>query len=228
MNDKTTAAVILAAGSGSRMGADVTKQRLTICGKSILRLSLEAFCASSQITSVTVVTRHDEIEFATREARGLDKVKAIVVGGKTRAESAKIGFESIGSPCDFVAIHDAARCLITTDMIDKVISDAKRYGASSAATRVYDTVKIIDASGFISATPNRDFVMLASTPQIFKWELYEKALENSYDDTVTDDNMLLERSGVSVFCTDVGEKNIKITHPCDVDYAEYVLRGRMK
>ena len=230
MTKYTVAAVILAAGSGSRMNISTTKQQLLIAGKTVLRRSLEAFQSCSGITSITVVVREGEQDFAMQQAFGLDKVRSIVIGGKTRAESARIGFGAIPEDSDYVAIHDAARCLITPEAISSVVNDAVKHGAASASMRAIDTVKLVDNEGFVLDTPDRDRVMLATTPQIFKTDIYSTALNltDSTDSAITDDNMLVERAGYKVFCTDTGKNNMKITHSDDVEYAEFILRSREK
>ena len=221
------AAVILAAGVGSRMGLDTTKQQLLIGDMTVLRRTLLAFEACPDINSIVVVTRDEEIEFVKKEALGITKLYKITIGGKTRAESAYNGFRAIPNGAEYVAIHDAARCLITPEAISRVARDAEKYGAASAAARVTDTVKIVDADGFVSSTPDRNRVLLASTPQIFSTLLYNKATDgvDLSDGSITDDNMLLERVGVRVFCTDVGRGNIKITERADIEYAEFLLKG---
>ena len=228
MNKYNVSAIILAAGSGTRMNAETTKQQLLVAGKTVLRRSLEAFEACGDITSIVVVTRDGEEKFAKEQSWGISKVCNIVIGGKTRAESAKIGFEAIATNTDLVAIHDAARCLITPDGISSVISDAITHGAATASMRVTDTVKLVDGRGFVSGTPDRNFVMLATTPQVFKVDLYKTALAaaNVSDSAITDDNMLVERAGYKVFCTDTGKENIKITQAGDLEYAEFILRRR--
>ena len=230
MTKYNVAAVILAAGSGSRMNISTTKQQLLIAGKTVLRRSLEAFQSCSGITSITVVVREGEQDFAMQQAFGLDKVRSIVIGGKTRAESARIGFGAIPEDSDYVAIHDAARCLITPEAISSVVNDAVKHGAASASMRAIDTVKLVDNEGFVLDTPDRDRVMLATTPQIFKTDIYSTALNltDSTDSAITDDNMLVERAGYKVFCTDTGKNNMKITHSDDVEYAEFILRSREK
>ena len=230
MTDHNVAAVILAAGSGTRMNINTTKQQLLIADKTVLRRSLEAFEACSDITSITLVIKDTEEDFAKAESEGIAKLYRIVTGGKTRAESARLGFYAIPESADFVAIHDAARCLVTPIDISKVISDAITHGAATAATGASDTVKIVSPDGFVTDTPDRSRVMLAATPQIFKTDIYKSALAASDADdvTVTDDNMLVERAGFKVFCTDTGKENLKITHAGDVEYAELILRRREK
>ena len=221
-------AIILAAGLGTRVGTDKTKQQIEIAGVSVLRRSLLAFNACGDVDSIVIVTRDDEIEFARSSAKGLNKPYTVVVGGATRAHSAACGFSAIPEGTRFVAIHDAARCLIDADMISKVIADARVYGAATAVSRVYDTVKYIDDEGFISGTLDRNSIFMATTPQAFSVDIYRSALEFSdlNDPTITDDNSLVERIGEKIYLTDLGRENIKITTKDDVDYAEYLIRRR--
>ena len=230
MTHHNVAAVILAAGSGTRMNINTTKQQLFIADKTVLRRSLEAFDSCPDIKSITLVIKDGEEVFAKEQSEGITKLYRIVTGGKTRAESARLGFYAIPESADFVAIHDAARCLVTPTDISKVISDAITHGAATAATGASDTVKIVSPDGFVTDTPDRSRVMLAATPQIFKTDIYKSALAASDADdvTVTDDNMLVERAGFKVYCTDTGKENIKITHTGDVEYAELILRRREK
>ena len=228
MNQVRVCAILLAAGSGSRMNLDVTKQKLEIKGKSILFRSLEAFENCADITDIVLVVREDEKDFASAEAKNISKLRYVVCGGARRTESARNGFLSVDFSCDYVAIHDAARCLITPDMITKVVRDAVSHGAASASSVVVDTVKRVNSEGFSVCTENRDALRLASTPQIFRSDLYAKALSevDLSDISITDDNMLMEKIGVSVFMTDVGKENIKITHAADLALAECLLESR--
>ena len=225
MNRNRVCAILLAAGSGSRMNVDVTKQKLILKGKSILLRSLEAFESCEDITDIILVVRRDELSFAASEAKGISKLRKIVEGGSSRVISAKNGFSAIDFPVEYVAVHDAARCLIRPDMITKVVEDAFLYGAASASSLVVDTVKRISFDGFSVSTENREELRLAGTPQIFRYDIYRKAIsEADIDDlSVTDDNMLVERIGVRVYMTDIGKGNIKITHAEDLDLAGYLL-----
>ena len=226
MNNTRVCAILLAAGSGSRMNIGVAKQRLSLKGKSILSRSLEAFQNCESITDMILVIKREDTEFATAETEGrFSKLSKIVIGGNTRTESAKCGFYAIDFPCDYVSVHDVARCLVTPDMITKVVNDAILYGAATASSRVVDTVKKVDTNGFSVSTENREILRLASTPQIFKYEFYEKAMSDAdtSDLSITDDNMLMERMGIPVYMTDVGATNIKITYSDDILFAEYLL-----
>ena len=223
-----TCAIILTAGCGSRMQLSVTKQQITIAGKSVLHRTLLAFEKCNDIDYIVVVIRPEEMDFVNGVvAEGFAKVANIVIGGSVRAESAFYGFSAIPDDTDYVAIHDGARCLITPDMISKIVSDAKKYGAATAATYLTDTVKKIDENGFAVKTYDRRFTVTVQTPQIFRKDIYEKAIKNRNfsDSNITDDNMLVEGIGEKIYCTDVGKNNIKITYASDIKYAEYILSG---
>ena len=221
------AAILLAAGVGSRMGGEVTKQRMNILGRSVLAHTLLAFEGCPDVDDIVVVARREELNFARAECAAMTKVRAVVVGGECRAESARLGFAAVPEGTAAVAIHDAARALITPENISEVVKVALRTGAASAVSVVTDTVKQVDADGIIVATLDRSQLRRAETPQVFKTELYAKAIaEVGADPTVTDDNMLMERIGVKVSAVDVGRENIKITTPEDLGYAEFLLGRR--
>ena len=225
MSQSRVCAVLLAGGSSTRMNLGTTKQKLNLKGKSILAHALRAFEACPDITDIVLVIRNDETDFAKKESEGISKLRKMVIGGVSRAESAKNGFLAIDFPTDYVAIHDVARCLIRPKMITKVVEDARSYGAASASATVVDTVKRINSQGFAVSTEAREGLRLATTPQIFSYDLYFKAISqvDLADTSITDDNMLMEKIGVSVYMTDVGKSNIKITHAEDLLMAEYIL-----
>lgn len=223
-------AVILAAGCGSRMENKITKQRILIGGESILKRCVRTFVNCPKINSVVVVCREDEMEWAKDELGCFSSnIHAIISGGKSRAESAKLGFLAISGKSELVVIHDAARCLVTEEIIADVIDAAKKYGAATASTSVTDTQKFADTEGFIIHTVPRDRMFSVQTPQVFSVEKYAQALDDILlDDSLTDDNMLMERIGERVFLVDTGRQNIKITRPEDIEYAEYIIDRREK
>lgn len=226
MKKNYVTAIILAAGCGSRMGMDKTKQSIKLFGKSVLWHTVNAFSLCTEVDAIVVVCREDECTWAKSELSGFDKLAVITPGGDTRAESARMGFVAIPEATDYVAIHDAARCLITPKDIENVINSAYISGAATAATAVTDTLKATD-SGVITSTLSRVGVYSAQTPQVFAREIYRNALDASAcDPSVTDDNMLVERLGVNISVVDTGKRNIKITTREDLDYAEYIISGR--
>lgn len=222
-------AIILAAGSGTRMRCEKTKQQIEIAGKSILERTLGIFEECDLVNDIIIVARDTEIDFVKSVSKNISKLYKIVLGGSCRAESAKNGFLEISNESEFVAIHDGARCFTTVETLDKVIRDAFTFGAATASSNVYDTVKEIDENGFIKFTHNRNSLRLVQTPQVFSAELYKRALNLSdiFDATITDDNMLLERLGVPVFCSDTDPDNIKITTEKDLSYARFLLESEL-
>ena len=153
--DNFTSALILAAGLGSRMKSSLTKQRMTVSGKSVLLRAALAFENAETVDEIIVVSRKEELDFVNRELSGITKFKRAVVGGATRFESAALGFAAISEESRFVAIHDAARCLVTPRLVDEVSLAAYRFGAASAVGLVNDTVKQIDGDDMITKTVKR-------------------------------------------------------------------------
>lgn len=227
MKKPIVTAIILAAGSGTRMGSDKTKQRIDLCGKSILYRSVEAFNDCPEIAHILVVSRADELDWAREEIGCFDKIFAIITGGKTRAESVKCGFNAIPSDSEFVAIHDGARCMIKPCQISAVLEKAFSFGAATACSSVTDTVKCVDDSRMISSTIPREGLYLATTPQVFEKNAFSDAMMKiKPSDQITDDNMIIEQTGGRVYPVDIGKENIKITTAEDLSYAEFILRRR--
>lgn len=227
-NIPNTAAIILAAGSGRRMGSDKTKQTLTIAGKTVLRHCLEAFESSSRVNSIVVVYKDGELDFVNKECHFLTKPFTLVKGGKCRAESASLGFYAASENADYVMIHDAARCLITPGEINSVLDAAIKHGAATASRAVTDTVKRCDAEGRITDTLPRSEIRTVQTPQAFSKEVYREALKAAalLDEAVTDDNMLVEAIGVKPYCVQTLSTNIKITAGDDLPLAEMIIKMR--
>ncbi len=229
LNSKHVSAIILAAGTGTRMKSKVTKQQMKILGESVLVRSVRAFQECDLIDSIVVVAKEDEISVVSETlASDFSKLYSIVPGGNFRAESAKRGFMAIPNDADYVAIHDAARCLVTPDIIKKVVVSALEYGAATASCAITDTVKRVNLSVITETVPRSELVAV-QTPQIFKKELYEKALDLYSESTLndlTDDNMLLERLGAEIYCVDTGKENMKITTQYDIELAEFILERR--
>jgi len=223
-----TSAVIVAAGSSTRMGKGVSKQLLKLAGVPVLARTLRAFQQSGYIDEIVVVSRPEDMreisELLTKY--GITKPVRLVAGGATRADSVKRGFAAISKKAKYVAIHDGARCLITPAMIKKVLRAAYLHRAATAACTVTDTVKIATKRGFIERTEDRERVWLAQTPQVFHTNLYRAALANVKDNTLTDDNQLIEAIGYPVKLVDCGAENLKITRPEDLPRAEAILAAR--
>lgn len=240
-----TAAVVLAAGSGKRMGTDTAKQFLLLCGKPVLYWTLKAFEESGADEVVLVVSDEEAERFCRSsilERYGIKKVRSICFGGAQRYDSVWRGLQCIKGwgerQADLVAIHDGARCLVTPLIIDRAFADAKSYGAAAAAMPVKDTIKIAGADGFAVETPDRRTLFLMQTPQTFSFPLIYDAYEafarakkmeengGKYA-AVTDDAEVLEwMAGRKSFLTGGSYENIKITTPEDLIIAEAILKSR--
>ena len=225
-----TAAIILAGGSGTRMKSATTKQMLLLLGKPVIVRTLEAFEACPRIDEIVVAVRPEERIAITLlcEKYGITKCHALVIGGGTRQESAMRGLTALSDDVQYIAIHDAARPLITPAQIGRVVTFAYAYHAATAVTSVVDTVKTVNNRGFIDKTVPRDTVRLAATPQVFHRRYYEAAVRYAQDKgiSVTDDNSLMELIGQRVRAVDTGRENIKITEAGDIPLAEAILKRR--
>lgn len=223
-------AVILAGGRGERMGGEVPKQFLEVGGIPVVVRTLQAFEACSAVEGIVIVTRPAEKEIYREYCRryALTKVRRVTVGGETRRESAMCGLRAIDPNAPYIAIHDAARCFVTPEIIENVLRDAVLYGAAAAATPVKDTIKITDLGGFVTQTTERARTWAAATPQIFKTDLYRAAAYTAEEKGLdaTDDCMLAEACGFRVKLCDCGEKNIKLTTPADLKLAELIAEER--
>ena len=229
-----TVAIVLAAGSGSRMNADVKKQFLELAGKPILYYSLNAF-QNSFIDEIILVTSKEDIEFCKNEIvkkYDFNKVRCIVEGGRERYHSVMHGLKMIQS-CDYVYVHDAARPLVDEEMLERLKAGVEEFGSAVAAVETKDTIKIVDNENYVISTPSRNTVWIIQTPQVFRFttitEAYERLrmrLQNisAEDIHITDDAMVVENfTNSKVKLIEGSYKNIKITTPEDIVVAERFL-----
>ena len=228
---RPTSAIIVAAGSSTRMGNGISKQLLSLDNIPVVARTIAAFDNCEYISEIIVVAKKEEFPYYKEFAKTykFKKLTKLVSGGATRQESVKNGFSAIDSKSRFVAIHDGARCLITPDQIRDVCRVAYKVGAATAATRSVDSVKLSNGKNlYIDSTADRDRVWLAQTPQVFKTEIYQQALVQAEIDNLsaTDDNALVENLGCKVRLVECGKENIKITNQSDVHLALAILRTR--
>ncbi len=225
-------AVILAAGSGTRFGSGAAKQFIKLRGVPTLVWSALAFEKSPLIDEMVVVARPGDEDLCRRLLRdaGIVKVTRVVAGGETRQQSALRGLEAANPKTDYIALHDAARCLVTPDMIEAVFEAAFVTGAAAAASPVTDTLKRTDLTGTVKETVDRKDMWAAATPQVFRADLYRAASYLAEKDGFvgTDDCALAERVGYPPKMVDCGRTNIKITYPEDAVMAEALLAERME
>jgi 2-C-methyl-D-erythritol 4-phosphate cytidylyltransferase len=220
-------AIIVAAGSGTRFGAEMPKQFIEILGKPLLIHTLERFESCSGIDEIILVLPVEKTaDFRqTVDKYNLKKISQIISGGETRAESVFNGLNAIDSQkAKIVAVHDAARPLVSVEEITNTIEKAEETGAACLVATITDTIKEV-ANGKIVETIDRSKLRRALTPQCFSYEVLRRAFaENKIDATVTDECYLVERMGCEIATVEGSGQNIKITTPEDFIFAENLLK----
>lgn len=219
-------AIIVAAGSGSRIGSDKPKQFLEIHGKPVIIHTLERFEACDAVNEIVLVLPADQVVgFAeTANQFSIKKLSKIVSGGSTRAESAYNGFKAVNDTAQIVAVHDGARPLVTAIEISRTIMAAEKTGAACLVAPVTDTIKEV-ADERIIGTVDRSRLRRALTPQAFRIDILKEAFENAdLSESITDECYLIEKLGLQITCIKGSPLNIKVTHPEDLILAELFLR----
>lgn len=223
-------AIIVAAGSSTRMASDIPKQFMDLDGMDVVARVIAAYQNSEYIKEIIVVAREGDkpIYENYKATYSFTKLKKVVLGGATRQDSVLCGVEAVHPDCRYVAIADGARPLTTTEMVDKVCRMAFDFDAACAVSKTYDTIKIADKAGFITGTQDREVCCFAQTPQVFSLPLYRAAAYYAKDNNfvATDDCSLVENINRKVKLVDVGRDNIKITRPEDIDAAVMIIRKR--
>ena len=216
-------AVIVAAGSASRMGG-IDKVMAPIGGEPMIVRTVRTFQQCDAIREIVIVTRQDLIVPIMDLCHDFDKVKAVVVGGDDRAASVNMGLNTLSEKCKLVAVQDGARPFAEWQLIDRVVRAANTYGAAAPAIAVKDTIKVVQG-GIVSNTPDRNTLKAVQTPQVFDFDLLRGALKKARMDgiAITDDCSAVEHMGMSVKIVDGDERNIKITTPMDLKIAELIL-----
>ena len=216
-------AVIVAAGSASRMGG-IDKVMAQLGGQPMILRTVRAFQNSPVIREIVVVTREDLIMPITGILSGCDKVRAVVAGGASRQESVHLGLNALSDKVKVAAIQDGARPLITEEVIDRAVRAGDYYGAAAPAIPVKDTIKVV-RGGIVSSTPDRKSLQAVQTPQVFDFDLIRGALKKAAETgaEVTDDCSAVELMGMTVKLVEGDERNIKVTTPLDLAIAELLL-----
>ena len=226
-----TSVLILAAGSSSRFsgGDGEKKQFLPVGGVPAIVRSAATFDECEDVCEIIAVTAEEDVDECRALLEGkIKKLSHVTAGADTRLGSAEAGLRLVDPKAKYIAVHDACRCLVTPEMIKKVLAEAKRSGAAVAASRATDTVKLSDGGRTVADTVDRDRVWLAATPQIFLADLYRASIYTAVKEgaSVTDAAMMAERVGFKVKLVDCGRENIKITYPVDAAVAEAILADR--
>ena len=218
-------AIIVAGGTGQRMGTALPKQFLAIEGKSILLHTLDQFVSAFSDINFVIVLPADYIHEGQNliAASGLSQSFQFVAGGDTRFQSVKNGLAQ-ADPASIVFVHDAVRCLLTPDLIQRCYQQAVEKGSAIPAVSSTDTIRITE--GTKHHVVDRANVMMIQTPQTFNAAILKKAFEQAYQPSFTDEANVLEASGKEVYLIEGEHENIKITRPLDLAIAEYILAKR--
>lgn len=220
---KLCGAVIVAAGSASRMGG-IDKVMAPLGGEPMIARTVRAFQNCDAIAKIVIVTRQDLILPITQLTRDMDKVVAVVCGGSSRQESVQLGLNALPEEIQLAAIHDGARPLVGWQLIDRVVRAANTYNAAAPAIPVKDTIKVVKGR-VVDHTPDRAALFAVQTPQVFDFDLLRGALKKAELDgaAVTDDCSAVERMGMAVKIVDGEERNLKVTTPLDLKIAQLLL-----
>ncbi len=221
-------AIILAAGSGKRFDPATPKQFLELKGKSVIIRTLEKFQASGSVDAMVVVVGGGDVEVLRDLAvdAGISKLLAVVAGGDTRAASMRNGFAAVDPASTIVCVHDGVRPFVTVDEIDRTIDAAVHFAAACLVAPVTDTIKTVEYNK-ITGTIDRSTLRRALTPQAFRYGILEKALAGAdLSESVTDECLLVENTGVMITTVEGSTRNMKITHREDIALAEaYLAEG---
>ena len=220
---KYCGAVIVAAGSASRMGG-IDKVMAPLNGEPMIVHTVRAFQNCDAIREIIIVTREDLLVPIMSLCHDFSKVQAVVAGGDSRQASVARGIGALSKKVKLVAVQDGARPLITCQVIDRTVRAAHTYGAAAPAVPVKDTVKVV-TGGVVNQTPDRSALKAVQTPQVFDVDLLKGALKHAEKDgaAVTDDCSAVERLGMSVRIVEGDERNIKVTTPMDLKIAMLLL-----
>lgn len=221
-------AIILAAGKGRRMGANINKQFLKLNDKPILFYTLKVFSQHENIDEIILVAAENEVEYCKKEVidkYNIKKISKIATGGKERQDSVLNGLKEI-KKCDIVLIHDGARPFVSPKVISEGIEYSRQYGACACGVKPIDTIKVRNDQGFSSNTLKRDELFAVQTPQCFKYDIIRNCHEEIHKQgiLVTDDTMVVEMFNNKVYLYEGDYSNIKITTAQDLSVGEEILK----
>jgi 2-C-methyl-D-erythritol 4-phosphate cytidylyltransferase len=223
-------AIIPAAGMGIRMGGPTPKQFLSIEGIPVMIHTLRKFAAADSVNEIFLALRREDMDRARRdlEPERIAKPVRLVAGGATRQETVARALAEVQPAAEIVVVHDAVRPFIELEMIGRVISEARKGGAAICGIPSVDTVKQVERQTVLGTIP-RERIVLAQTPQAFRYSILKEAFQRAADDGFngTDESSLVERLGITVTVLMGSDRNIKITKPSDLPLARlYIAQER--
>jgi 2-C-methyl-D-erythritol 4-phosphate cytidylyltransferase len=226
------AAIVPAAGTGTRMGTPSKKQFLALGGKPILALTLQALEACVEIDSILLVVPEEELEYCENRIvrdSGFTKVDSVLPGGKERQDSVYKGLQAVRPDADVIVIHDGVRPFLTGAMVRQTVASATNGISAITGVPVLDTTKSVNETGQVVKTLIRDTLWSIQTPQAFPYRTLADAYEAAYREGYygTDDASLVERLGHPVRVVMGSRDNLKITSPEDMILGEAILKHRI-
>lgn len=228
--EKRYAAIVLAAGKGSRMNSEIPKQFLELEGKPVIYYALKVF-QESFVDEIILVVGAGQTEYCRKEITekyNLTKVKHIIPGGQERFDSVFRGIQATGA-CDYVYIHDGARPFIDQALLLRAKNCVEVSGACAAGMPVKDTIKVVDGNNIVTSTPNRSCLWQIQTPQVFSFPVIRQAYEQMFASGdysgITDDAMVVERFlSLPVRLYEGSYRNLKVTTPEDLLIAKMLVK----
>jgi 2-C-methyl-D-erythritol 4-phosphate cytidylyltransferase len=223
-------AIVLAAGRSTRMGGGPNKQFINLLGQPLLCYSLAAFQQCAVIDTIVLVRRPDYAQQTEQIVRefGFKKVSAFADGGVERQDSVSNGLKACESRTEIVAVHDGARPLVTTGLIESTVASARAFGTGIAATKVVDTIKEANEDKTVVRTVDRTKLWAVQTPQTARFGLLRDAYARVFEKkiVVTDEAAAVELLGEKVHLVETPFLNLKVTTPSDLTMAEALLGVR--
>lgn len=225
-NLKSTFAVIVAGGWGSRMQSALPKQFIELCGEPVLMHTIRAFYNSQSSPQIILALHgsYHELWAQLCAKHNFTIPHKIITGGQTRFHSIKNAVDSVADDDVLIAVHDAVRPIVSADIINEAYRCAAENGTAVTAVKSRDSIRQVKGNG--SESLNRDSIYLVQTPQTFQSAILKKAYEQPYTDTFTDDASVVEQSGVAITLIEGDYSNIKITFPEDVAIAEALINKK--
>lgn len=217
-------AVIVAGGSGQRMGADIPKQFLLLKGKPLLQYTIQSFLLSYDDMNIILVLPAAHIEKGQEIIKKMNAEEKVQItgGGETRFQSVKNGLAYITHP-SVVFVHDGVRCMVSRQLIQNCYEQAVEKGSAVPAVAATDSIRIDE--GTAHHTIDRNKVRIIQTPQTFRSELLAEAFKQEYNEAFTDEAAVAEAAGKKVFLIEGEYNNFKVTRPIDVCIAEKLLEN---
>lgn len=219
--------IIVAAGSGERLGAGVPKALVEVAGAPLVAWSIRAAAACPRVAGIVVAAPREHVELMRRAIpAGLDVPVVVVQGGSSRQRSVLAALDRVPNDATGIAVHDAARPLITPEAFDSVLAVLEDVPAAIAASPVADTLKRAGTDALVAATIDRAGLWRAETPQAFRAATLRTVFAGADDaelDTATDDASMVEARGVPVLVVDIGAPNLKVTTAADLDVVGALL-----